>query len=244
MPKSLQVSKLQSSSFKKTLSFSRIKNFYYEADFNRVFTLNTLQHKTGAERKKYPNYSIVMIGSETMLNFFDSNGKGFDEMIGWYLCDGRNGSPDLRGRFVAGRHPDLSDYRIGVHGGADRIQLSESQMPSHTHLDSGHSHYVQLSTSHNGDHSHVYKDIFYSEAPWGSNNDYTNVPGNLGTNFEPDFDNFGHQFSRDTFNAGNHNHDIAGNSFTNNAILSSVGGNQPFDNRPSYAIVQFIIYIE
>jgi len=150
VPKSLQVSKLQSSSFKKTLSFSRIKNFYYEADFNRVFTLNTLQHKTGAERKKYPNYSIVMIGSETMLNFFDSNGKGFDEMIGWYLCDGRNGSPDLRGRFVAGRHPDLSDYRIGVHGGADRIQLSESQMPSHTHLDSGHSHYVQLSTSHNG----------------------------------------------------------------------------------------------
>jgi len=245
VPKSLQVSKLQSSSFKKTLSFSRIKNYYYEADFNRVFTLNTLQHTVQAERRKYPNYSIVMLGSESMLKFFDSNGKGFDEMIGWYLCDGRNGSPDLRGRFVAGRHPNLSDYRIGNQGGNNSIQLSQLQMPSHTHLDSGHSHYIQLSTSNNGNHFHEYKDIYYSE--WTSSdisNDYTAVPRNVGNNHQPDYDNVGHQISRNTFNGGDHNHNIAGNSQINKAILSNVGGNQPFDNRPLYAIVQFIIYIK
>ena len=62
------------------------------------------------------------------------NGKGFDEMTGWYLCDGRNGAPDLRGRFITGRHPDWSDYRIGVHGGNNQVQLSEAKMPQHTHL--------------------------------------------------------------------------------------------------------------
>jgi hypothetical protein len=69
VPKTIQVSKLQSSSFKKTLSFNRIKNYYYEADFNQVFTLNTAKHTTKIERK-YPNYSIIMLGSEDQLRFF------------------------------------------------------------------------------------------------------------------------------------------------------------------------------
>jgi len=133
VPKTIQVSRLQSSSFKKTLSFNRIKNYYYEADFNKVIILNTIKPTTKKERK-YPNYSIVMLGSEDQLKFFDENGKGFDEMTGWYLCDGRNGAPDLRGRFITGRHPDWPDYRIGVHGGNNQVQLSEAQMPHHTHL--------------------------------------------------------------------------------------------------------------
>ena len=41
VPKTIQVSKLQASSFKRTLSFSRIKNYFYEADFNKIFTLNS-----------------------------------------------------------------------------------------------------------------------------------------------------------------------------------------------------------
>ena len=46
VPKSIQVSKLQSSSFKRTLKFERIKNFYYDADFNKVFDLNTVKSTT------------------------------------------------------------------------------------------------------------------------------------------------------------------------------------------------------
>jgi microcystin-dependent protein len=55
-------------------------------------------------------------------------------MTGWYLCDGRNGSPDLRGRVANGRHPDRSDYRIGSIGGNEQVQLNVNQMPYHTHL--------------------------------------------------------------------------------------------------------------
>ena len=32
-------------------------------------------------------------------NCFDSNGLGINDWEGWAICDGRNGTPDLRGRF-------------------------------------------------------------------------------------------------------------------------------------------------
>jgi hypothetical protein len=134
VPKTIQVSKLQSSAFKKTLSFSRIKNFKYEAEFNNVFTL--YQNKYSIKKNdKFPNYMIALLGSEDQLKFFDSEGKGFDEMTGWYLCDGRNGSPDLRGRVAVGTHPTLYDgnYKIGRSGGNDQLQLTVDQMPSHSH---------------------------------------------------------------------------------------------------------------
>jgi len=134
VPKTIQVSKLQSSAFKKTLSFTRIKNFKYEAEFNNVFTL--YQNKYSIKKNdKFPNYMIAMLGSEDQLKYFDSDGKGFDEMTGWYLCDGRNGSPDLRGRVAVGTHPTLYDgnYKIGRSGGNDQLQLTVDQMPSHSH---------------------------------------------------------------------------------------------------------------
>jgi hypothetical protein len=154
VPKSIQVSKLQSSSFKKTLSFNRIKNIYYEADFNKVFTLNTVKHTTKKE-SKYPNYSIVMLGSQDQLKYFDSNGKGFDEYTGWYLCDGRNGAPDLRGRVAVGTHPNLSDYtKIGTSGGNEKVTLTEAQMPHHTHR--GFLIYLKS----------LYKELTYSSRYW------------------------------------------------------------------------------
>jgi len=42
----------------------------------------------------------------------------------------------------------------------------------------------------------------------------------------------------------NHNHHLAGSSHSSNAILTSTGGNQAFDNRQSFTIVQYIIYIQ
>jgi len=48
----------------------------------------------------------------------------------WQLCDGTNGAPDLRDRFIlgvsAGEDP-------GATGGAQRYTLNVDQLPSHTH---------------------------------------------------------------------------------------------------------------
>lgn len=49
---------------------------------------------------------------------------------GWYLCDGNNSTPDLRGRFILGAG---GSYTKGSTGGEETHALSVGEMPSHTH---------------------------------------------------------------------------------------------------------------
>ena len=49
---------------------------------------------------------------------------------GWYLCNGQNGTPDLRNRFIVGSG---SGYSIGATGGSNTVTLTVAQMPSHKH---------------------------------------------------------------------------------------------------------------
>ncbi len=66
---------------------------------------------------------------------------------GWQLCDGTNGTPDLRGRFIVGLHPADTDYNaIGKTGGEKTVTLSLAQMPSHSHTGS---------TNTAGSHTHT-----------------------------------------------------------------------------------------
>jgi hypothetical protein len=113
-------------------------------------------------------------------------------------------------------------------------------------LDNGHSHRVNLETSFSGDHAHVYKDIWFSEhtVRLGGWTDYTGLPYAVGSSDRPDYDNVGYQFSRNTFNSGNHNHKFDGNSHTSNSILTGTGGDQSLDMRQPFTIVQYIIYIQ
>lgn len=64
---------------------------------------------------------------------------------GWNLCDGTNGTPDLRNRFVVAAG---DTYAVGATGGADSVTLDASQMPAHTHTFSG-------STNTTGAHTHT-----------------------------------------------------------------------------------------
>ncbi len=62
---------------------------------------------------------------------------------GWKLCDGLNGTPDLRSRFVVGAALKNSTLASGLtvkeftpegtKGGLEKVQLSIDEMPSHTH---------------------------------------------------------------------------------------------------------------
>lgn len=49
---------------------------------------------------------------------------------GWVLCNGFNGTPDLRDRFIVGAG---SSYSVGAKGGSDTVTLTVDQMPSHNH---------------------------------------------------------------------------------------------------------------
>lgn len=49
---------------------------------------------------------------------------------GWALCNGSNGTPNLRDRFVVGAG---SGYAVNATGGAATVTLTEAQMPQHNH---------------------------------------------------------------------------------------------------------------
>lgn len=49
---------------------------------------------------------------------------------GWALCDGQNGTPDLRDKFVLGAG---TTHVVGDTGGSEEVTLTVAQMPSHTH---------------------------------------------------------------------------------------------------------------
>src|SRR6056297_1477169 len=73
---------------------------------------------------------------------------------GWGLCDGSNGTPDLRDRFVVGAG---DQYDRNDTGGANSVTLSQSEIPSHNHsMDSAGSHNHGGSTGNDGSHNHSF----------------------------------------------------------------------------------------
>ncbi len=60
---------------------------------------------------------------------------GTDAPEGWALCNGQNGTPDLRGRFVlaAGQGDKLTNRVSKQIGGEETVILTIDQMPQHNH---------------------------------------------------------------------------------------------------------------
>jgi microcystin-dependent protein len=80
--------------------------------------------------------------------------------LGWLLCNGTSGTPDLRDRFIVGAG---STYAVNATGGFATYSLSTAQLPSHTHSisASGTTSTADVNHTHSGvtdaanvDHSH------------------------------------------------------------------------------------------
>lgn len=104
-----------------------------------------------------PETALPYFGS---LSYFDSSGKGLSgtRMEGWYLCNGNNGTPDMRGfvpvgaiQGVPGGNVDPSvdpssdpslNYAVNQIGGRAKVTLVPNNLPPHTHpvIDPGHDH--------------------------------------------------------------------------------------------------------
>ncbi len=78
--------------------------------------------------------------SLTSLNLLTSTKMGVPS--GWVICDGTNGTPDLRGRFVLMAQdtiptinvpPGSSVHAIGQIGGREKHVLTIDEMPAHSH---------------------------------------------------------------------------------------------------------------
>lgn len=153
----------------------------------------------------------------------------------WYLCNGANGTPDLRDRFVVGAG---TTYAVGATGGQNTI----TTVPAHTHgvgnlanaSDGSHTH--TGTTASGGDHNHL------GAASAGNNGNTTRYP--TGNNFGNTYSglnaaitwmassgNHTHTFTTDS--GGAHTHTISGN------VASS--GNASVDVRPPYYALCYIM---
>lgn len=79
----------------------------------------------------------------------------------WQICDGTNGTPDLRDKFLVGAG---NAYAVGATGGATSNTptitvaghvLTVGEMPAHTHVDSGHTHVDSGHTHTDSGHTHI-----------------------------------------------------------------------------------------
>lgn len=202
---------------------------------------------------------FIQMYSGTLLDRFNSTtGLGMNAYASYALCNGLNGTPDLRGRFIVGAG---DKYALGNVGGAETVTLSISEMPihghggttatagSHTHTAStgiagGHSH--TGSTSLDGSHTHT--------LPTGPFAVWINNQANAGSGSS------GYEVSatpqNTTSSAGTHSH-----TFTTNIVgdhthtvtvdaggvhahaVANDGGGQPHENRPPFHALYYIMKI-
>lgn len=173
-----------------------------------------------------PEGGIIMY-SGSLSDFTNGLGDAGTQFEGWALCDGRNGTPDLRGRFIVGKtNTDGNNYgytnsekndndydNIGEHGGEKEVTLTIAEMPAHDHTGT---------TDTDGSHHHDYNDRYrQTEEVAAAESCCNDIAGNgLNNN------------SYSTSNAGNHNHDFT---------TDNTGGGDPHENRPPYYVLAFIM---
>jgi len=61
---------------------------------------------------------------------FDGTGKGTGDLLGWALCNGNNGTPNLEDKFIMGI---ITSARGGETGGHNSMTLTTAQIPAHSH---------------------------------------------------------------------------------------------------------------
>ena len=141
---------------------------------------------------------------------------------GWALCNGTNGTPDLRNRFIVGAG---DEYNPGNTGGGKSITLTKAQMPSHNHGGSAasagsHHHWIE-GTDANG-LSERQRTI------WGSTTVDMGYGG--GSNSDPNDVHWrGHV---NTDDQGGHSHSLS---------LANEGSSDPHENRPPYYALCYIM---
>ena len=102
-----------------------------------------------------------------------------EALVNWRICDGQNGTPDLRDKFVLGVGSSVAASTAQVNDGnssSNTITLTEAQMPSHNHdlNDPNHSHTI----TDNGHYHYEFKSGNYgaNQNQGSSNLNTSNYP--------------------------------------------------------------------
>lgn len=153
---------------------------------------------------------------------------------GWVICDGSNGTPDLRGKFILGVG---SGRVLGDTGGEETHLLTVSELPSHTHsgtVDSSGDHSHTGTTNITGAHNHTVTNTVQKTGNNTPNGlDFTaNEIDNVNTTTTTTSTNGDHSDTLSTNTTGSHLH-----IFTSN----STGDGEPHNNMPPYYMLAYIM---
>lgn len=149
---------------------------------------------------------------------------------GWRLCDGTNGTPDLRDRFIVGAG---STYAIGNTGGSATVTLNESQIPGHTHV-------ISATTASAGAHTHTatITDPGHTHTALQPITGSTSASGGglTGQGSTRDTSSSTTGISVSISSAGDHTHSVS-------ASAATTGGGQAHENRPPYFALAYIMKV-
>ena len=149
---------------------------------------------------------------------------------GWALCDGQNGTPDLRNRFIVGAG---STYAVGATGGSNTVTLTTAQMPSHTHNAS--LSLSNLTTNSSGNHVHS------GDITINAGSGAAAISGSATRYFVaeiPEGPTIALDAEITTSSAGAHTHTISGSGTVS---ISHTGSNSSHENRPPYYALCYIM---
>jgi microcystin-dependent protein len=183
---------------------------------------------------------------------------------GWVLCNGSNGTPDLRDRFVVGAG---NNYSVNATGGSDSVTLTANQIPSHTHSlsasgttsgqSAGHTHTFSGTTSgQSATHTHSVSDPGHRhnmamyvgsgagfasiQAPDGPSPTYTNnymETATTGISLGNASADHTHTYSGTTASvSGDHTHTV-----TVTGTSGGTGGGLSHENRPPFHALAYIM---
>lgn len=154
---------------------------------------------------------------------------------GWKVCDGTNGTPNLRDKFIAGA--GLS-YAVGSQGGLATVTLTTAQLPTHSHpvtlagtdAQGSHTHPVSLSTV--GNHTHPFSPSRGVRIGPG----YTSQAGWSGATLNPIGSVPAHTHTSSNLPAGgDHTHTVS------LSLANTSGGGNAHENRPPYFALLYLM---
>ena len=165
--------------------------------------------------------------------------SGLEESIpnGWNICDGTNGTPDLRDRFIVGAG---NVYQEGEIGGEDSVILKIHHLPSHSHGTGN------LTLSQAGNHRHNTVDPtnqgvgYYTTEGAKLGRTDVNSGGRRAICVSDSDNNMYYPQTAQyldkliTNNIGEHSHQIGG-------YLQATGNDNPHENRPPYYALFYIM---
>jgi hypothetical protein len=190
----------------------------------------------------------------------DSNTKSYSVPVGtiamwsgaeddvhpnWAICNGENGTPDLRDRFIVGAG---AFYTNGETGGRSSVTLTTDEMPYHTHTASSKAGRMAGTTSAGGGHAHTVNDPghIHGTTAYPGNGALTgwSTPGGAA---QPTYNPSAQTGSAGTgisvAGAPDHTHEFTVDITGGQVNISGTGGGQAFDITPKFYALCYVMKI-